>query len=177
MDERKSVEGTNAARDKPMSPDSSAQLEHAAWQDGARTPIGIAHACRVARWRSYSYRHRSSMQRGKMVLVLLSASLAHAASARPALVKSTAQERKIYGVFQLAPHKSSMRIQAWPVHQTRPNIGVGLRRWIDGIKRRGPAAQGARTVRGPVAELRMNLGTTCTLNPCLRRNSSSSHSS
>ena len=47
----------------------------------------------------------SSMQRGKMVLVLLSASLAHAASARPALVKSTAQERKIYGVFQLAPHK------------------------------------------------------------------------
>ena len=30
--------------------------------------------------------------------------------------------------------RSSMRIQAWPVHQTRPNLGVGLRRWIDGMK-------------------------------------------
>ena len=27
-----------------------------------------------------------------------------------------------------------MRIQAWPVHQTRPNLGVGLRRRIDGMK-------------------------------------------
>ena len=33
MDERKGVEGTNAARDKPMSPDSSTQTEHAAWQN------------------------------------------------------------------------------------------------------------------------------------------------
>ena len=46
MDERKSVEGTNAARDKPMVSDLSAQL---------------------------------TMPRGKMALVLLSASLAHAA--------------------------------------------------------------------------------------------------
>ena len=73
--------------------------------------------------------------------------------------------------------RSGMQIQAWPVHQTRPNIGVGLRRWIDGIKRRGPAAQGARTVKGPVAGLRMNLGATCTLDPWPRSNSSSSHSS
>ena len=34
MDKRKGVEGMNAARDKPMSPDSSAQPEHAAWQNG-----------------------------------------------------------------------------------------------------------------------------------------------
>ena len=34
MDERKGVEGTNSARDKQMSPDSSAQPEHAAWQNG-----------------------------------------------------------------------------------------------------------------------------------------------
>ena len=64
------------------------------------------------------------MQRGKMALillfpaplahaawqdgrddVLLSAPLTHAASARPAPVRSTAQEQKIYGMFQLAPHK------------------------------------------------------------------------
>ena len=38
MDERKNVKGTNAARDKPMSSDSSTQLEHAAWQNGDRTP-------------------------------------------------------------------------------------------------------------------------------------------
>ena len=73
MDERKSVEGTNAARDKPMSPDSSAQTEHAAWQDGGD--------------------------------ILLSAPLTHAASVRPAPIMSTAQERKIYGVFQLVLHK------------------------------------------------------------------------
>ena len=90
MDERKSVEGTNAARDKPMVSDSSTQLEHAAWQDGARTLIGIARACRVARWR----RRRPFV------------GTAHApASVRPAPVRSTAQERKIYGVFQLAPHQ------------------------------------------------------------------------
>ena len=77
MDERKSVEGTNAARDKPMVSDSSAQTEHAAWQDGARTPIGTARACHVARWR----RRRPFV------------GTAHApASARPAPVKSTAQE-------------------------------------------------------------------------------------
>ena len=34
MDERKSVEGTNAARDKPMVSDSNTQLAHATWQDG-----------------------------------------------------------------------------------------------------------------------------------------------
>ena len=34
MDERKGVEGMNAARYKPMVSDLSAQLEHAAWQDG-----------------------------------------------------------------------------------------------------------------------------------------------
>ena len=80
MDERKSVEGTNAARDKPMVSDSSTQLEHAAWQDGARTLIGIARACRVARWR----RRRPFV------------GTAHApASARPAPVRSTAQELKI----------------------------------------------------------------------------------
>ena len=33
-----SVKGTNAAHDKLMSMDSSTQLEHAAWQNGARTP-------------------------------------------------------------------------------------------------------------------------------------------
>jgi len=73
MGERKSVEGTNAARDKPMVSDSSTHLAHAAWQNGARTAlIGTAHA---------------------------------PASARPDPVRSTAQERKIYGVFQLVSHK------------------------------------------------------------------------
>ena len=73
--------------------------------------------------------------------------------------------------------RSSMRIQAWPVHLTRSNLGVGLRRWIDGIKRCGPAAQGVRTVRGPVAGLRMNLWMTRRLDPWPRRNSRPSHSS
>jgi len=63
MDERKSVEGTNPARDKPNVSDSSAQLEHAAWQDGARTPIGTTRAGRVARSRSYSYRHGAHAER------------------------------------------------------------------------------------------------------------------
>ena len=53
MDERKSVEGTNVARDKPRSTGSSTRLEHAVWQDGS------------------------------VVLFLLPAPLAHAASARP----------------------------------------------------------------------------------------------
>ena len=73
--------------------------------------------------------------------------------------------------------RSSMRIQAWPVHQTRPNLGVGLCRWIDGMKRRRRAVQGVRTVRGSVAGLRMNLWMTCRLDPCPRRNSRPSHSS
>ena len=73
MDERKSVEGTNAVRDKPMSPDSSAQTEHAVWQNGGD--------------------------------VLLSAPLTHVTSVRPAPVRSTTQERKIYDVFQLVLHK------------------------------------------------------------------------
>ena len=30
--------------------------------------------------------------------------------------------------------RSSMRIQAWPVLQTRPNQGVGIRRRINGMK-------------------------------------------
>ena len=53
MDERKSGEGKNAACDKPMVSDSSAQLEHAAWQDGGDGLlfVGTAHARRVARWR------------------------------------------------------------------------------------------------------------------------------
>ena len=53
MDERKGVEGTNAARDKPMSPDSSAQPEHAAWQNGgdgllsAQPPHAASSPCEV----------------------------------------------------------------------------------------------------------------------------------
>ena len=73
MDERRGVESTNAARDKPMSPDSSAQPEHAAWQNGGD--------------------------------VLLSAQPTHAASVRPAPVRSTAQESEIRCVFQLVFHK------------------------------------------------------------------------
>ena len=53
MDERKSVKGTNAARDKPMSMDLSTRLEHAVWQDGS------------------------------VVLFLLPTPFAHVASARP----------------------------------------------------------------------------------------------
>ena len=44
-------------------------------------------------------------QRGKIALVLLSAPLAHAASARPAPVMSTAQDSQIDGGFQLVSHK------------------------------------------------------------------------
>ena len=49
MDERKGVEGTNAARDKPMSPDLSAQTEHAAWQNGGDVllPAQLTHTASV----------------------------------------------------------------------------------------------------------------------------------
>ena len=49
MDERKSVKGPNAARDKPMSTDSSTRLEHAAWQNG-----GVVLLFRTAHARSLS---------------------------------------------------------------------------------------------------------------------------
>ena len=149
MDERTSVGGTNAARDKPMSSDSSTQLEHAAWQDGTRTPIGTAHTRHMARWR----RRRPFV------------GTTHApASARPAPVRSTAQERKIYGVFQLAPHKVQYANPGLACTPDQAKSGC----WAPQVdrrdeRRRGPAAQGARTVRGPVAGLRMNLGTTCML--------------
>ena len=56
------------------------KLEHAAWQDGARTPIGTSRACRVARWQR------------RLPFV----GTAHApAASRPAPVRSTAQELKI----------------------------------------------------------------------------------
>ena len=49
MDERKSVKGTNAARDKPMSTDLSTQLEHAAWQNGGDVLLSaqLTHAASV----------------------------------------------------------------------------------------------------------------------------------
>ena len=49
MDGRKGVEGMNAARDKPMSPDSSTQTEHAAWQDGGDVLLSapLMHAASV----------------------------------------------------------------------------------------------------------------------------------
>ena len=80
MDERKGVEGTHAARDKPMSPDSSAQTEHAAWQNGGDVLL-LAQPTHAA-WQNGGD-------------VLLSAQLKHAASVRPAPVRATAQERKI----------------------------------------------------------------------------------
>ena len=101
---------------------------------------------------------------------------AHARSVQPLQGRRHKRERSMVCSSWFFT-RSSMQIQAWPVHQTRPNLGVGLRRRIDRMKRRGRAAQGERTVRGPVAGLRMNLGTTCTLDPRPRRNSSSSHSS
>ena len=152
MDERKSVEGTNAARDKPMVSDLSTQLEHAAWQDGARTPIGTARACRVARWCSYSYRHRSRMPRDKMAATCsfcrhrsrmprdMAAtysfcwhrSCTSLGASSPCKVDGTRAKDPLCSSWFLT--RSSMPIQAWPVHQTRPNLGVGLRRWIDGMK-------------------------------------------
>ena len=82
MDERKCVEGTNATRDKPMSPDSSARPEHAAWENGGDVLLSAqpTHAA----WQNGSD-------------VLLSAQLTHAASVRPAPVRSTAQERERTG--------------------------------------------------------------------------------
>ena len=80
MDERKGVEGTNAARDKPMSPDSSAQPEHAAWQNGGDLLL-LAQPTHAA-WQNGSD-------------ILLSAQPTHAASVHPAPVRSTAQEQKI----------------------------------------------------------------------------------
>ena len=68
-----SVKGTNAAHDKPMSTDLSAQ----------------AQTRRVEKWR-----HRPFVTPPT-----------HAASAHSAPVRSTAQERKVHGVLQLAFHK------------------------------------------------------------------------
>ena len=90
MDKRKGVEGTNAASDKPMSPDSSAQTEHVAWQNGGDVLL------------SAQPTHAAWQNGGD---VLLSAQPTHAASVRPAPVRSTAQESEIYGVFQLVFHK------------------------------------------------------------------------
>ena len=119
MDERKSVEGTNAARDKPMLSDLSAQ----------------ARACSVAIWRLYSYRHRSRMPRGNMAATASFCHTAHApASARSAPVRSTAQERKIYGVFQLVSHKVQCANPGLVCTPDSANPGVGLRRRIDGMK-------------------------------------------
>ena len=98
MDERKSVKGPNAARDKPMSTDSSTRLEHAAWQDGG------------------------------VVLFLLPAPLAHTASARPDPARSTAQDEGSMVCSSWLFTRSSIQVQAWPVYQVRPNRGVGLRR-------------------------------------------------
>ena len=145
MDERKGVEGTNAARDKPMSPDSSAQPEHAAWQKWRRRPpIGPAHARSLG-------------------------------ASSPCEVDSTREKDLVCSSWFFT--RSSMQIQAWPVHQIRPNLGVGLCRWIDGMKRRGRAVQGVRTVRGFVVGFRMNLGMTCMLDPWPRKNCWSRHSS
>ena len=146
-----------------MSSDSSTQLEHAAWQDGARTPIGTARTCHVARW----------PQRRPFV------GTAHApASARPAPVRSTAQERKIYGVFQLVSQKVQYANPGLACSPDQAKSGCwALQADRRDERRRGPAAQGARTVRGFVAGLRMNLWITCRLDPWPRRNSWPSHSS
>ena len=46
---RGSVKGTNAAHEKPCQQIRAPKLEHAAWQDGARTPFpGTARTCRGA---------------------------------------------------------------------------------------------------------------------------------
>ena len=134
---RKSVKGTNAARDKPMSTDSSAQ----------------AQTRRVAKWR----RHPPFV-----------APPMHAASVRSAPVRSTAQERKIRGVLQLAFHK---------VQHTNPGVACTPDQaksgcWAPQADRQTcRAVPGAKTVRGSVVGFRMNLGTTCTLGPSPRRNS------
>ena len=86
MDEGKGVEGTNAARDKPMSTDLSAQ----------------ARARHVARWRRRPF-----------------VGTAHApASARPAPVRSTAQEVKI----RCVPAGFSQG----PVCESRPGLHTRL---------------------------------------------------
>ena len=107
MDKRKGVEGTNAARDKPMSPDSSAQTEHAAWQNGG--DVLVSAQPMHAAWQnggdvllSAQPMHAAWQNGGD---VLLSAQPTHEASVRPAPVRSTAQESGIYGVFQLVFHK------------------------------------------------------------------------
>ena len=96
--ERESVKSTNAARDKPMSTDSSTRLEYAAWQDGG------------------------------IVLFLLPAPTAHAASARPDPARSTAQDERSMVCSSWLFTRSSKQVPAWPVHQVRPNRGVGRRR-------------------------------------------------
>ncbi len=96
MDERKSVKGTNVARDKLMSTDSSAQ---------ARTR-------RVAKWRSSMCRSPHARSLGAF---------------RPR-VRSTAQDERSVVCSSCLFTRSSIQVQAWHVHQTRPNRGVGLRR-------------------------------------------------
>ena len=72
MDERKSVEDTNAARDKPMASVLSAQLEHAVWQDGGDVLLSatLTHAARdvtgfdrhlITKQTSNSYSYNPSM--------------------------------------------------------------------------------------------------------------------
>ena len=77
-----------------------------------------------------------------------SSSFCHTAHARSLSVFSPRKvdglRRKIYGMLQLAFHKVQYTSpgQAWPVHQVRPNRGVGLRRRIDGTTRRvGPCRE------------------------------------
>ena len=74
------------------------------------------------------------MPRGKMAASSFCHTAHAPASARSAPLRSTAQDSQFYCGFQLVSPRSRMRIQAWPVHQTRPNWGVGLRRRIDGMK-------------------------------------------
>ena len=72
------------------------KLEHAVWQDGARTPFpGTARACRGASSLSAQERRHKS------------------------------ERSMVCSSWFLT--RSSIQIQAWPVHQTRPNRSVGLR--------------------------------------------------
>ena len=109
--------------------------------------------------------------------VLLAAPLTHAASVRPAPGRSMAQEREIYGVFHLVSHKVQYANPGLACTPDQAKSGCWtpqVGRWDEKTCR---AVQGVRTVRGPVAGLRMNLWITCRLDPWPRRNSRPSHSS
>ena len=126
MDERKSVKSTNAARDKPMS-----------W---IRASSSSMLRGKMAAPHSFFSRHRLRTP--------------SSVCSDPTQCRRHKTVRSMVGLSWFCT-RSSIQVQAWPVHQIRPNRGVGLRQ----VHRQTCRAVSSRAVsrdRGSVVRHRLN---------------------